>query len=82
MILVVNIGESYDTAREFMDENSLSFPVLLDTSQDVVLLYNIRSIPTTYFIDEEGMIRDVKIGAFTDQAEIERRLVNSIIDDR
>jgi hypothetical protein len=32
--------------------------------------YNIRAIPTTYFIDSDGIIRDMKIGAFSSVAEI------------
>ena len=33
--------------------------------------YNVRAIPTTYFIDSDGMIRDMQIGAFRSVAEIE-----------
>ena len=80
-ILAINIGESHATVKEFMEGGELSFPVLLDTSKNVALEYNIRGIPATFFIDKNGIIQDMKIGAFSSKAEIEWRLVNSIIND-
>ncbi|MFC1911735.1 redoxin domain-containing protein [Chloroflexota bacterium] len=74
VILAVDIGESPVTVSEFVAKYALSFMVLLDTDQQVALKYNVRSIPTTFFIDENGKIRDIKIGAFSSKAEIERRL--------
>ena len=57
-----------------MESNYLSFPVLLDTNQKVALEYNIRGIPTTFFIDKDGIIQIVKVGAFLSTAEIEKNL--------
>ena len=78
VILAVNLGETASVAEEFMDNNALSFMMLLDTTQKVGTLYNIQYIPTTYFIDKDGKIRDVKIGAFLSKAEI-TSLLDSII---
>jgi len=74
VLLAVDIGESLDTVESFMQSYNLSFPVLLDTNQDVALEYNIRYIPTTFLIDKNGIIQVVKVGAFSSTAEIERSL--------
>lgn len=74
VLLAVNIGENPAKAREFMQSNDLSFPVLLDTEEHTARKYNIRGIPTTYFIDKNGIIQDIKIGAFSSEGEIERKL--------
>jgi peroxiredoxin len=71
VILAINIGESLTTVEEFMRDYNLSFPVLLDLEGNVAEKYNIRGIPTTYFIDSDGIIRDIMIGAFRSVAEIE-----------
>jgi len=71
VILAINIGESLTTVEEFMQDYNLSFPVLLDLEGNVAEKYNIRGIPTTYFIDSDGIIRDIMIGAFRSVAEIE-----------
>ena len=56
VILAVNAGEEAGTVREFMTDRGLSFTVLLDTDASVAQDYNVRGIPTTFFIDKNGII--------------------------
>jgi peroxiredoxin len=72
--LAVNLQETPATAKEFVETFGLTFPVLLATSSEVPLAYNLRGIPATFFIDENGIIQDIKIGAFTSEVEIASRL--------
>ncbi len=74
VVLAINIGESSSTAEEFIQSYNLSFTVLLDTEQDIAQRYNITGIPTTLFIDKDGIIQDKVIGAFQGTAQIENRL--------
>ena len=74
VVLAINIGESSSTVAAFMQSNNLSFIVLLDTKQDVAQRYNITGIPTTFFIDKDGIIQDKVIGAFQNKTQIENRL--------
>ena len=78
VVLAINIGESSSTVEEFRQSYNLSFTVLLDTRQDVAQRYNITGIPTTFFIDKDGIIQDRVIGAFRNKVQIENRL-NKII---
>ena len=80
VILAINIGEDSSTVKKFMVGNGLTFPVLLDADQKIAPEYNIRAIPTTFFIDKNGIIRDVKVGAFSSKASLEQILNSSIID--
>ncbi|OGO22151.1 MAG: hypothetical protein A2144_00915 [Chloroflexi bacterium RBG_16_50_9] len=82
VILAINVGESSTIAQKYIEDNRLSFTVLLDTDQNVAKNYNIRGIPTTFFIDKNGIIRDWKIGAFTNKTEIDLRLANSILEGK
>ncbi len=75
VVLTVNLQENPSRVKEFVEEFGLSFPVLLATSQEVPLAYNIRGIPATFFIDKNGIIQDIKIGAFSSRVEIEQRLI-------
>ena len=75
VILAINMGESSSKVSEFMKSYNLSFPVLLDKGGNVAQKYNIRGrIPVTFFIDEDGIIKRMKIGAFISAAEIENSL--------
>jgi len=63
VIVAVEIGEPLDTVKSFIDSNKYSFKVLLDSDQSVASNYNITSIPTSFFIDEEGNIVSKRVGA-------------------
>ncbi len=70
VILGVDLGENAATVDAFMKSNGLSFMVLLDAEQIVAQHYNVGAIPTTFFIDKDGIIKDVRIGAFASEAQI------------
>jgi len=61
-LLAVNFDESPEQVQAFVDELELSFPALLDPGGDIQTLYQVRGYPTTYFIDEEGMVKIQHIG--------------------
>jgi len=75
VVLAINKGESPSKVEEFVKDYDLSFPVLLDVKGDVANKYNIRPLPTTFFIDKDGIIRDIRIGAFQSKQEIEKSLI-------
>jgi peroxiredoxin len=74
VVLAVNVQESPDAVKRFIEGNGFTFPVLLSPGSDVPLAYNVRGIPATFFIDADGVIRDIKIGAFRGVGEIESKL--------
>lgn len=62
-ILTVNVGEPKTKVELFRDELGLSFPMLWDKNKAVMDLYNIKPLPTTFLINEEGKIVDIiKVG--------------------
>jgi peroxiredoxin len=80
-ILAVNIGEQTALVQDFMESFNLSFTILIDSSQKVAVSYNAAYIPTTYFIDKDGIIREIKVGAILSIAEIEPKLRNLLKSD-
>jgi len=74
VVLAINLGESSAKVKEFVQSYGLSFPVLLDTKQGTAQKYNIGGIPTTFFIDKNGIIQVKITGAFPDKAAIENKL--------
>ncbi|MBU2535338.1 MAG: TlpA disulfide reductase family protein [Chloroflexota bacterium] len=74
VVLAVNVQENPTTVKKFVENAGLTFPVLLSPGNDVPLAYNIRGIPATFLIDADGVIRDIKIGAFFGVGEIESKL--------
>jgi len=71
-LIAVNLGEDADTINKFLADNNLTLTVWLDEDQSVSKKYGISGIPTTFFIDKDGIIRDKVVGAFPDKATIDR----------
>lgn len=64
-VLTVNIGESKANAVNFMMKNNLNLAVLLDQDKSTAQDFLVRAIPTTYIIDEKGVIIDKTFGALS-----------------
>ena len=64
VVLGINATDQDDitAARSFVSENQLSFPILFDRNGEVSRQYNLHSFPTSYFIDQNGIIQDVIVG--------------------
>jgi len=78
VLLTINVGESSAQAKRFLQTYNLSLPTLLDTKKIVLRKYNITGIPTSFFIDKDGIIQAKIIGAFPSKKSIERHL-NKIV---
>ncbi|MFQ5794904.1 MAG: TlpA family protein disulfide reductase [Candidatus Bipolaricaulia bacterium] len=62
-LIGVDWGESPADAQAFLDDFAISYPNLLDSDGKVFVQYGMTGIPTTFFIDEAGIIRGVWNGA-------------------
>jgi len=70
-ILAVSIGEKAAFVQSFVETRGLTFPALLDSDEAVSEIYQISRFPTTFFVNADGIIKEIKTGAFTSQSEIE-----------
>ncbi len=74
VILAINRGESLSPVQDYLQSEGYTFPVLLDGDEKVNRAYNISGIPTTVFIDEEGVIKARHAGPFNNAEELENYL--------
>jgi peroxiredoxin len=72
IIIAVN-ATAQDTLGDvepFRTEFGLSFPILLDKNGEVNRLYQVQALPTSFFIDSQGIITEVMIGEAASEALI------------
>jgi len=77
VVLAVNLEENISTVRNFLAGERFTFTILLDIEGAVGSRYDVSSIPRTFFIDREGIIRETKQGSFPNLAAIEE-LIRSL----
>jgi peroxiredoxin len=70
-----------ESVETFILEENLTFPVLLDNSGSVSTRYQVNSMPTSFFIDPEGIIREVVIGGPMSEALLRTRAENLLVKE-
>ena len=55
--------ETLDIAKAFVTDSGYSFPVLYDVNQEAAMTYGVSSLPTTLFIDADGVMTAYAMGA-------------------
>ncbi len=68
IVLGIDLQEDGDTVRGFVEEGGYTFTFLLDTLGEVGYAYRVQAIPSSVFIDTEGVIRSMIVGAMTREA--------------
>jgi peroxiredoxin len=61
-VVAVNIGESEVPVTSFKNQYKITFPIAMDRKKEITQLYAIDPIPTTYFIDKNGLVKKIVIG--------------------
>ncbi|OUO91993.1 cytochrome C biogenesis protein [Gordonibacter sp. An230] len=60
-----NSDVSVDEVKAFIDEQGITYPVLMDTSTQLFGAYGIMSFPTTFMIDKDGNVFGYVSGMLT-----------------
>lgn len=75
----INQAEGPAKVAPFVENMGLTYPILLDLNSKVSQAYKVYMLPTTFFIDEEGMIRFRHIGIMSqDQFQYYLRTLGAI----
>lgn len=77
VILAIDVGEDPAAVAQYVEKAGLPFSIGMDRTTAVAAQYRVRGLPTHYFVDAEGVLRETKIGPMGAK-EIERRLASII----
>lgn len=65
VVLGIAIGETPGTVKGYVQRAGLEYIVGLDQGTDVAATYRIVGIPTHFFVDEDGILREWRIGSLS-----------------
>lgn len=76
VVLAVNMTyqDTFANLAPFITEYGLTFPILLDETGSVGNDYQLRSLPSSFFIDRDGIISEVVIGGPMAEALLRTRV--------
>ena len=79
-ILAVNVAQSPDSVRRFVEPLGIAYPILLDPEGATARAYGVKALPMTWLIDRHGMVRGKIVGEAT--PEIFEHKVRELLDER
>ncbi len=61
----VNVKEGRAPVENYLEQEGMTYPVVLDQSGTTAQAYQVRGFPTTYFLDREGRVVARHVGQLT-----------------
>src|SRR5262249_7116784 len=62
VVLAVNYGESPEKVQQFVHSLPVDFPILLDRHTEAAKAWQVRVLPTTFVLGQDGQIRYSAVG--------------------
>jgi hypothetical protein len=59
----VNVKEDAETIRQFLVEEPIDSPVVMDTEGTALAAYRVEAIPHTVIVGRDGIVQAVHVGA-------------------
>jgi cytochrome c biogenesis protein CcmG, thiol:disulfide interchange protein DsbE len=75
-VLAVNMTSQDDPQAiiPFVEERGITYPILLDDKGEIAKAYQMKSLPSSFFIDRDGTIHEVVIGGPMAEATLRTRI--------
>ena len=65
VVIGIDLLESRSSVESFVEENSYSWIFTIDETGIVAMDYMVTGIPASFFIDKDGIIRALQVGAMS-----------------
>jgi len=79
ILAVSTDAQGVAVTRPFQEENKLTFPILHDSDFRVGLSYGARTLPMTFMVDRQGIVRQHIFGARDWEAPEARQLIEMLM---
>jgi len=78
----VNVGESRETVRAFMESLKYTHPVVLDLEQKAAEAYRVTSLPVTVLIGKDGTLQAVHVGTAPEARALIRQDLQPLLEGK
>ncbi len=70
--IAINSQEDPSLVKSFIRRGGYNVSFALDTSGEMSERYNIKSLPTAYFINKDGVISDIYVGVLSERMFVDK----------
>jgi thiol-disulfide isomerase/thioredoxin len=79
-IIAINVDDPIEDGREFLLDTPLDYLIAADTKNEVLELYGVRGMPTSFLVDSEGVVRMVHMGFRDNDIVLIETAVTGLLD--
>jgi len=58
-LVLVDVGENLEVVQNYIEKNDITFEIFLDEKNQLAESYGIVGIPTFFFINQEGIVKEM-----------------------
>ncbi len=70
-VIAINVDEDSENARKLLNQFPVNYIVAMDAHGECPKMYDVKAMPSAYFIDRKGIIRKIHLGfRHSDEPEI------------
>lgn len=80
-VLAINLDDSMDDARRFLEDKQISYPILVDGQQVTPEQYGITGMPTAFLLDRNGQLREVHKGYKKGDTELLASKIKALLEE-
>ncbi len=79
VLLGLNIDEEVSDAKDFLKTSPVTFPILLDPEGKVAELYQVQTMPSSFFIDRKGNLSHLHSGYKPGEEDDYRKVIKKLL---
>ena len=79
-VIAINVDDPIEDGREFLLDTPLDYLIAADTKNEVLELYGVRGMPTSFLVDSEGVVRMVHMGFRDNDIVLIETAVTGLLD--
>ena len=76
-VIAVNVDENSEDAKKYLANHPVGYPVIFDPKGKCPEKYQVMAMPSSYLIDQYGVIQNIHLGfRLSDREEIRTRIID------
>ena len=81
-IIAISVDEEPEDARKFLRQYPIDYLIAIDSTGQCPKTYDVKAMPSAYFIDRKGVVRYIHLGFREgDKEEIRRRVLELLAEN-
>lgn len=81
-IIAINVDENPDDTKRFLKKYPVDYVVAMDPAGNCPTAYNVMAMPSSYFVDRQGIVRRIHLGFRTsDEPDIRQQILSLLNEE-